>query len=515
MQNKNYQPIIYSLILIFGIYLGKFYIVESPLENSKMDSIITLVEENYVDGFDISDYEDKILESIMKELDPHSNYIPKKEQSYLEEEMSGSFSGVGIEFNIIKDSLVVVSPISGGPSEKLGILSGDRIVVVNEEDIASVGLTNSDVVEKLRGEKGSEVSIKIYRRGVKDLLEYTIERGDIPMYSVDASFMLNNNVGYVKVNRFSATTNEEFYTATTELLSSGMKKLVLDLRGNPGGYLGSAIYMCNEFLEGGELIVYTEGKYRKKEEIYSDNDGNLKDIELVVLINEGSASASEIVSGCMQDLDRATIVGVRSFGKGLVQEEIRLNDGSAVRLTTQRYYIPSGRSIQKPYGKSDKEYNTEMYNRAQQKEEMSDSLKYTTKNGRTVYGGGGVTPDSIVLGSDTSMNFARINYVYPWVEEFCLTEKNIVIGKLGEHYKKYDFNNLGIGLFEDAFLKDFKKFVHKKNEDFDFKLSLKEEKYLKELLLAKIAKNIWGNEAYFRVMLREDNLLRKSLQILD
>ena len=514
MNNQNYQPIIYSLILIFGLYLGSIFITPNPIsENDKINSIITLIEENYVDGFDVHDFEDVILASIMKELDPHSNYIPKKEQAFMEDDMKGSFSGVGIEFNIIQDTLVVVSPISGGPSEKLGILSGDRIVIVDGENIASVGLINSDVVEKLRGEKGSEVIIKIYRRGVPQLLEYTIERGDIPMYSVDASFMLKKEIGYIKVNRFSATTNQEFFKGTKKLLSLGMKKLVLDLRGNPGGYLGSAIYMCNEFLREGELIVFTEGKYRKREDIYSDDDGSLQDIELVILINEGSASASEIVSGCMQDLDRGVIVGVRSFGKGLVQEEIRLKDGSAVRLTTQRYYIPSGRSIQKPYGANDKEYLLEQYTR-DENESYPDSLKFKTKNGRIVYGRGGVTPDSVII-RDTNMIFIKINYVYPWIDEFCLTEKNIVINKLGKHYKKYDFDNLGIDLFETAFLKDFVKFVNEKDKNFDFTLNTLQEEYLKNLLKAKVARIIWGEEVYRKILSQDDDYIIKSLEILD
>ena len=249
----NNQPIIYSLILIVGLYLGNSFIILNPVsDNGKINSIITLIEENYVDGFDVNDYEDVILSSIMKELDPHSNYIPRKEQSFMEEDMQGSFSGVGVEFNIIDDSLVVVSPISGGPSEKLGILSGDRIVEVDSVNIASVSLTNEGVVTKLRGEKGSPVRVKIFRRGERELLDFTIIRGDIPLYSVDASYMVNPEIGYIKVNRFSSTTNQEFFKGTQKLLSLGMTKLVLDLRGNPGGYFGSAIYMCNEFLEEGE-----------------------------------------------------------------------------------------------------------------------------------------------------------------------------------------------------------------------------------------------------------------------
>ena len=507
MQNKNSQPIIYSIILIVGIFLGKFYILEDPsAQNSKLDAILTLVEENYVDGFDISDHEDEILISIMQELDPHSSYIPVKEQGVLEEEMRGSFSGVGIEFNIIQDSLVVVSPISGGPSEKLGILSGDRIVEVDGEDFASVGLTNQDVIDKLRGEKDSKVQIKIYRRGLPELLNYTIVRGDIPLHSVDASVMLSDKIGYVKVNRFSGTTNKEFYTATNKLLDDGMSKLILDLRGNPGGFLGSAIYMCNEFLEKGELIVYTEGKYRKQQEIYSDDDGRLKHIKLVVLINQGSASASEIVSGCIQDLDRGIIIGNRSFGKGLVQEEIKLPDGSAVRLTTQRYYIPSGRSIQKSYGKSDKEYHAEMYIRSDQKEEnIADSLKYTTKSGRVVYGGGGITPDSIIT-VDSSLNYTKYNIIRAnnWISEFALTKQ-----------KSVDFPNRLERLEADKLYQEFERFIHKKNEDFDLSLGEKELLDLKIYLKATLIKNLYGNDAYFRVITQSDKYVEKAIEVLE
>lgn len=507
MQNKNYLPIVFSLILILGIFLGESLINDNPsTKNSKLDSILQLIQENYVDGFDISEHEDEILIAIMKELDPHSGYIPKKEQSYIEEEMSGSFSGIGIEFNIIKDSLVVVSPISGGPSEKLGILSGDRIVEVDAENFATIGLTNSKVIEKLRGEKGSEVNLKIYRRGETELLEYTIVRGDIPLYSVDASFMIDDEIGYVKVNRFSATTNEEFFNASSKLLFSGMKKMVLDLRDNPGGYLGSAIFMCNEFLEKGELIVYTKGKYRSKEEIFSDAGGSLKDIELVVLINEGSASASEIVSGCIQDLDRGTIVGNRSFGKGLVQEEIRLNDGSAVRITTQRYYIPSGRSIQKPYDMSDKEYNSEMYTRSSQNNvDIPDSLKYTTKKGRIVFGGGGVTPDSIIT-LDGNLNYTVFNKLRSknWITEFCLTEQRFL-----ESAEKIS------DLDEDILMQKFRFFVQNKNPDFDISMGDKELSDLKNFIKASISKNLWDNDSYYKVLSDQDNYIQKAIEIFN
>ena len=318
--------------------------------------------------------------------------------------------------------------------------------------------------------------------------------------------MLSDKIGYVKVNRFSGTTNEEFYTATNKLLADGMSKLVLDLRGNPGGFLGSAIYMCNEFLEKGELLVYTEGEYRKKQEVYSDDDGRLKHIKLVVLINEGSASASEIVSGCMQDLDRGIIIGNRSFGKGLVQEEIKLPDGSAVRLTTQRYYIPSGRSIQKAYGKSDKEYHTEMYSRSNKKEEdIADSLKYTTKSGRVVYGGGGITPDSIIT-VDSSLNYIKYNIIRSknWISEFALIKQ-----------KSVDVSNGLESIDPDKLYQEFELFIHKKNQDFDLSMGEKELLDLKIYLKATLIKNLYGNDAYFRVITQSDKFVQKAIEILE
>ena len=503
MSSNNYNPINVVFLLILGVFLGKYFILDSDKSDSKIDSIIRLIEENYVDGFDVNDFEEEILTGIMNQLDPHSNYIPKSDQVYSAESMQGSFSGVGIEFNIIKDTLVVVSAISGGPSEKLGIISSDRIVEVDGEEITSVGLTNVQVVEKLRGKKGSIVEIKINRRGENELLIFNIIRGDIPIYSVDASFMLKNNIGYVKVNRFSATTNQEFQESTNELLTKGMTKLILDLRGNPGGYLGSAIYMCNEFLSEGDLIVYTEGKYRGKEEIFSDNNGNLKNVKLVVLINQGSASASEIVAGCMQDLDRATIVGNRSFGKGLVQEEIRLSDGSAVRLTTSRYYIPSGRSIQKPYGGNVKDYHSTQLNGS--KLEIKDSILYKTKNGRIVFGGGGITPDSIIS-SDSSLNYIKFNKLRRnnFIIEFALSEQKNIDLRLGID-----------SIDEEKLYEKFKLYIKRRNPDFDLNMGSVEKSDLKNYIKATIVKNLLDNDEYFRVLSEDDKYIIKALDILN
>ena len=399
MRNNILQPLVFSLILIFGILFGKilsqFDDNEANFTNNKLDSIIRYIQENYVDDFSIEQYEEQILNLIIKELDPFSNYLSAEEQAYEDEIMRGSFCGIGVEFLITDDSLVVRSPIVGGPSHKLGIAAGDRIVEVDGENIASVGIDNEFVFSKLKGPEGTSVQLKVFRKNSSDLLDFEVIRERIPIYSVPASFMLTEgDIGYIKVNRFSATTNQEFSTASNSLLSSGMNRLILDLRGNGGGYLASAIYMCNEFLNGEKLIVYTEGKNRNKDEYYSDNTGNLKGIKLIVLIDEESASASEIVAGCMQDHDRAIIIGRKSFGKGMVQEEKRLPDGSTLRLTTQRYHTPSGRCIQK--------------SESIDEEIVEDSTKYFTSKGKVVYASGGITPDYSIE-NDTFYSYQNIS----------------------------------------------------------------------------------------------------------
>ena len=379
---KNYQPIAYSVILVIGILIGNNLLIDyDSIYNKKLkkqstgyldlvvpkfyedkikiNSVIEIIKNNYVDDLSVLDSEEQAINSIMSSLDPHSRYVSKKDFKYEQEGMKGSFSGVGIHFSILNDSLVVISPISGGPSYKLGIRSGDRIVYVDDENIASVGITNQDVFERLRGEKGTNVNVKIYRKGIDSLLFFRIQRGDVPINSIETSYIIKENIGYIKINQFSATTNNEFDAAANYLLQKGMEKLILDLRGNGGGYLSSAIIMCNEFLYKNKLILFTRGDKRERTDYFSSYNGKLRDIDLAILINQSSASSSEIFAGCMQDHDRATIIGKRSFGKGLVQEQIKLPDGSAIYLTTQRYYTPSGRCIQKPYAYNHKEYDSE------------------------------------------------------------------------------------------------------------------------------------------------------------
>lgn len=505
---KNKQPIIYSLLIISGILIGT-KLVNNPAQksvNTKLNGILQLIDSHYVDTLN-TDFDDKIIISILKELDPHSTYIPKKDVKEVSENMAGSFSGIGVEFNIIEDTIVVISAISGGPSEKLGIQSGDRIVVVEGEDVASIGIENKGVIDRLRGEKGSIVAIKIKRKGTNKLIDFNIKRDDIPLYSMDVGIMLTDDIGYIKLNRFAATTAQEFTQASYKLLSKGMLKLILDLRGNPGGYLGAAASICDAFLEENKLMVYTEGRNRSKQEILATNSGNLQQTEVIVLINEGSASAAEIVAGAIQDNDRGTIVGRRSFGKGLVQEEIHLNDGSAVRITTQRYYTPSGRCIQKPYGKNNKEYYMEQYTR-DGKEDFADSLQYTTAKGRTVYGGGGISPD-IVIARDSTLNYSKINFIISkgWVNTFSINfaEKN---RKRWNNNATAYINNTVV---QEEIYTAFKKYAQEKDTSINFAMGAIEQAYFKNLLKANIARNIWDNDAYYTILVQKDEFVAEAI----
>ena len=357
----------------------------------------------YVDDVD----EDKLVEdaiiNMLEELDPHSTYSDAEEVKKLNEPLVGNFDGIGVQFNMATDTLFIIQPVSGGPSEKVGILAGDRIIEVNDTVIAGVKMSTEEIMRRLRGPKGTKVNLKIMRRGVSGLLPFTVKRDKIPVYSLDASYMMNKTTGYIRISRFAATTAEEFEKALHDLQKKGMRNLILDLQGNGGGYLNAAIEIANHMLQKGELIVYTEGKRNPRTEFNARGNGDFRDGKLVVLVDEFSASASEIVTGAIQDWDRGTVVGRRTFGKGLVQRPIDLPDGSMIRLTVARYYTPSGRCIQKPY-ESIEQYNKDLIERYNRGEMLSadsihfpDSLKAKTlKLGRTVYGGGGIMPDYFV-----------------------------------------------------------------------------------------------------------------------
>lgn len=417
MNNRNrkysiYLPVVFSLILIAGIWIGSL-LNRTPAGNktlfplgkssfNKIDNIFNYIVRDYVDTVDLDEMETDAIKGMLEVLDPHSQYITADEFNMVNDPLLGSFEGIGISFRIEKDTIMVINPIAGGPSEKVGLMAGDRIVKIN--DTLTIKATNTEAIHKLKGKKGTKVDVSVYRRGVPKLIDFTITRDVIPTYSLDVAYMVDENIGYIKLNKFSATTYEEFTDAVGKLKSQGMTKLIFDLRGNSGGYLGAAINIADEFLEDGKLIVYTEGKNRPRNYAFATDNGELLQEDVIILIDEGSASASEIVAGALQDNDKGLIIGRRSFGKGLVQEQMGLPDGSALRLTVARYYTPTGRCIQKPYIKDEfDDYYHEAYDRFLNGEmytadsiEFNDSLKYTTPGGRTVYGGGGIMPDIFV-----------------------------------------------------------------------------------------------------------------------
>lgn len=412
-----YIPVIIAITLVAGILIGNRLARNSgsamPLmsKSNKLDAIVDLIQSAYVDSISTDTLIEKTIPQLLKNLDPHTAYIPARDMVGVEEEMRGNFGGIGVQFSIQNDTVMVVDVISGGPSSKLGILPGDRIVTVNDTLLAGKGIKNEKVLSKLRGEKGTRVKVGIKRKGYKELFDFEITRGDIPIYSVDVSYMIDSTTGYIKVSRFGEQTYQEFMDGMKKLDQQGVKTVIVDLRGNPGGYLTAVIKMVNEFLDKGELIVYTEGNSQARKTYKADSRGTYRDKGIVMLIDDFSASASEIFAGAIQDNDRGWIVGRRSFGKGLVQEQIPFNDGSAVRLTVARYYTPSGRCIQKPYDKGTDEYYKDIMDRAIHGEfqkadsiHYKDTVKYKTLSGRIVHGGGGIMPDYFVPADTTGFS---------------------------------------------------------------------------------------------------------------
>jgi carboxyl-terminal processing protease len=530
-KHNVFLPIILSLVLVLGVWLGYFLTNQinsgstfnpsrQASTNDKINSLLEYIEYQYVDTINKKDLVEKTVTSMLQSLDPHSAYIPASDFESVNEPLEGNFDGIGVEFNIIKDTIRVISPIEGGPSEKIGIRAGDRLIKVEGKNVAGVKITNKEVFEKLRGKSGTVVAVTILRSGIQKPLQFKITRDAIPLYSLDASYMVKLDIGYIKISKFSATTYQEYLKAFNALSKQGMKKLILDLRGNPGGYLNAAVDISDEFLANGLQIVYTQGKANPKKVYKATEHGSFENNPLVVLIDEGSASASEIVAGAVQDNDRATVIGRRSFGKGLVQDQMQLPDGSAIRLTIARYYTPTGRCIQKPYSDDKDQYYSEEYDRYTNGELLNeDSIKldktkqYKTPEGKIVYGGGGVMPD-VFVPIDTARSNAFLNKIFysGSINTFAFeyADKNRVKLKAYGSAKNY------IDRFEisQAILEEFYTYCADKDLPLNLKMKTMTSEALKPYLKAFIGRDVFDKDAYYPILNQKDKCILKATEVL-
>lgn len=526
--NTKYQirlPLILCLGLAGGVFIGASLNTKKTSSDvgkdvQKLREVLTYIEGKYVDSVKTDKLVDESIAHLLGKLDPHSVYIPASDRKMADEELQGNFDGIGVEFNIFQDTIVVISPLSGGPSESLGILSGDKIVKVDDKNVASIGITTVDVMKLLKGPSGTEVKVTIVRAGVDEPLEFNIVRDKIPQRSLDVAYMVDGETGYIKVSRFAATTYDEFSEALATLKSRGMKKLILDLQSNGGGFMHIAIKMADDFLSDGKKIVYTNGKDTElNTDATSTANGNFETGDLIVLVNEWSASASEIVSGALQDHDRALIVGRRTYGKGLVQSLFDLSDGSELRLTISRYYTPSGRSIQKPYD-DEEEYSLDILSRYNKGEffhsdsiKFNDSLKYVTQNGRTVYGGGGIMPDYFIP-LDTTLNshylneFYTSNAIYEYAFKYADKHREELEKKgFDAYYSKFNVT--------DEMLNDLVKLGQRKKVKPDYAELKTRKKLFQVHLKAQIARKVWGNEGLYPIMNETNEIFQQALKLFD
>ena len=531
MKNNNtrFIPFLLAICLIAGIAIGTFYanhfsgnklgIINTS--SNKLNALLRIIDDQYVDTVNMGELVEEAMPQILSELDPHSSYIPAKDLEAVNADLKGSFSGIGIQFTIQNDTIHVNSVIQGGPSEKVGLMAGDRIVEVDDSAFVGKIVTNSEAMKRLKGKKGSKVKLGVYRPGEKDLLHFTVIRGNIPVKSIDAAYMINEKVGYIKVNKFGETTYPELLIALAKLNQKNCEGLIVDLRGNTGGYMAAAIQMVNEFLPNNRLIVYTQGRKSPREDYNSNGTGSNQKMPLVVLVDEGSASASEIFAGAIQDNDRGTIVGRRSFGKGLVQQPIEFSDGSAIRLTIARYYTPSGRCIQKPYEKGkESEYELDLLTRYEHGEFFSaDSIKqdetevYHTRLGRPVYGGGGIMPDIFVPQDTTGMtSYFRmaanrgliIRYTFDYTDQNRSTLQKYDTPEKMEAYLK------GQNL-----LNKFAAWAEKKGLKRRNNLMMKSRRLFEMSLYGNIIYNMLGMEAYVEYLNESDKTVLKAVEILE
>lgn len=499
------------------------------LEQSKVDRLLQLMQTAYVDELNIDSITDEAMTDLVHKLDPHSSYIPKEDLEMVNSELAGSFSGIGVQFSIQQDTVRIVAVIAGGPCEGVGVLAGDKLITVDDSVFTGKKINNEKVMRTLRGEKGTQVKLGVLRSGMNEPLYFTVTRGDIPVTSVDAKFIIEpeaegqkskDKIGFIRVNKFGETTYKEFISALADLYAQGATSYIVDLRENSGGYMEQAIRMANEFLHRGDLIVYSEGRAYPRYEANANGSGRFKDVPLVVLIDNFSASASEIFAGAMQDNDRATIVGRRSFGKGLVQQQMPFDDGSAVRLTVARYYTPSGRCIQKPYTLGDQEdYEKDLLDRFEHGEfysadsiHFADTTIYYTKGGRKMYGGGGIMPD-VFVGRDTTLNtpwYNRcVNLAYTYQFAYQYTDRH-----RKELSKFKDWQSLEKYLLKQNVLREFVKFAEDKGVEPNEAEIQKSRPLMTRLLNAYIVRNILGDEGFFPLFERDDEITKAAVEQL-
>ncbi len=524
--NSGYQiklPLVLCLGIAAGVFIGANFSKRNTSSEVNQDvqkfrEVLTQIKDEYVDTISTTRLVNEAIQHMLHKLDPHSAYIPASDRVAANEDLRGNFDGIGVEFNIFNDTVVVVSALSGGPSETLGIQSGDKIVEVDGKSLAGVSVTTMDVMKALKGPKGTQVKVTLLRRNQE--LEYTITRDKIPNHSVDVAYMVTPEIGYIKVNRFSATTYEEFQQGLKKLKEKGMQKLILDLQGNPGGYMNMAIEMADEFLGSGKRIVSQKGKERKyNAEASATSRGQFEKGDLIVLVNEGSASASEILAGALQDNDRALVVGRRSFGKGLVQSPFDLSDGSELRLTISRYYTPSGRSIQKPYVDED-EYAMDIISRYNHGEffhadsiKLNDTLKYLTLNGRSVYGGGGIMPDYFVP-LDTTLNSHYLNELYTstsiqeYTFQYAEDHREALIEKGFDHY----FENFVV---TDEMINGLVKIGQRNKVKPDYKDLRMRKRLFQTHMKAQIARKLWANDGFYPVFNQTNEVYMKAVKLFD
>lgn len=514
--------ILATTLLIIACFSGYSQRTDPKTTDQKFISALQAIRFAYVDTVNEAKIVEKAIIEMLKELDPHSRYFTAKEIKEANEPLMGNFEGIGVQFNILKDTIVVITPVPGGPSEKLGIMSGDKIIKIDGEEATGKKVTNTFVVSKLRGEKGSKVTVSILRRGRKSLLDFTIVRDKIPIHSVVSHYMATPDVGYIKLAQFSRTTMQEISMAMLELKAKGMKNLILDLTGNSGGFLDVAIDLSDEFLDGDKLIVYTEGNRSPVQNSTAGKQGSFEKGKLVIMIDEGSASASEIVAGAVQDWDRSLIVGRRSFGKGLVQRPFNLPDGSVIRLTTARYHTPTGRCIQKPYSEGVDAYEKELMKRYKNGEfvnidsiKFPDSLKYYTPNKRMVYGGGGIMPDFFVpLDTSGVSNYfsavVRKGLINQYSMEYVDNNRSILM----EKYPTVDIYDQKF-IIDSVLINKFAQYAEKEGVPRDQAGIDTSYKYLENHLKALIASKIWGYAALIQINNKNDKIFLKALEVLN